>query len=193
MEQILDDYEPADDPSLDITENYNYIAQNDDFKTLCEFYYNKEYDIEEEGTFEDNYIDSKENFDFEKFCETTDFKDDIMNDLTKEILKDDKVYQRMDEIRQSYKENEQKYYNEKYEDYTNEELKTEMDELRKAPFMPTAVTMKRYKEKYIVLIWMLWNEPLKKQKTKSANRTPLLMMIGKDKQTTKGVKKLWKE
>lgn len=133
VEQILDDYEPADDPSLDITENYNYIAQNDDFKTLCEFYYNKEYDIEEEGTFEDNYIDSKGNFDFEKFCETTDFKDDIMNDLTKKILKDDKVYQRMDEIRQSYKEDEQKYYNEKYEDYTNEELETEMDELRKAP------------------------------------------------------------
>lgn len=133
VEQILENYEPADDPSLDITDNYNYIAQNDDFKTLCEYYYNDEYDIEEEGTFKDNYIDENGIFDFKKFCDKTYFQSDIMHDMDKAILKDDKVYQRMDEIRQSYKEDEQKYYNEKYEDYTTEELKAEMDELYETP------------------------------------------------------------
>lgn len=48
-------------------------------------------------------------------------------------MKDSKIYDRMDEIRQSYKEDEQRYYDEKYEGYTAKELNEEMDKLYEAP------------------------------------------------------------
>lgn len=134
VEQILDGYEPADDPAIYIIENYNYIAQNEDFKKLCEEYYNDEFDIEEDGTFKDNYIDADGNFDFEKFLENTDFEYDVLYyNLDQAILKDSKIYDRMDEIRQSYKEDEKAYYDSKYQDYTAEELNEEMDKLYEAP------------------------------------------------------------
>lgn len=131
VEQILDGYEPSDDAGIELS--YEDIAQNDDFKKLCEEYYNDEFDIEDDGTFKDNYIDENGVFDFDKFCQDTSFEYDIISDLDKAILKNSKIYDRIDELRQSYKDDEKEYYDEKYEDYTADELNEEMDELFEAP------------------------------------------------------------
>lgn len=131
VERIRDGYEPSDDGGIEL--DYSVVSQNGDFKALCEQYYNDEFDIEEDGTFNDNYIDADDNFDFEKFLEDTDFQHDVLYHLNQAILKDSKIYDRMDEIRQSYKEDEKAYYDSKYQDYTAEELNEEMNELYEAP------------------------------------------------------------
>lgn len=96
--QVLSDCEPKDDPGIDFRQNCNDIAQNADFVHLCEHYFNEE---EYEGNFSE-YIDNSGHFDFDRFCEETDFKSDIMHDLQNTVLTNDKVYQHIEDVRKSY-------------------------------------------------------------------------------------------
>lgn len=88
---------------LDLYENFSNFSQNEDFKTFCEHYYNEEYDIEEEGTFENNYIDKNGNFDFKTFCDTTYFKSDIMDDLTEAMLVGEKVNETLEQAKEEWR------------------------------------------------------------------------------------------
>lgn len=88
---------------LDLYENFFNFSQNEDFKRFCEHYYNEEYDIEEEGTFKDNYIDENGIFDFKKFCEKTYFQSDIGDDLTETMLIDWKVNVALDNAKEEWR------------------------------------------------------------------------------------------
>ena len=125
-EEILNDYEPADDSCVDLMDCY--IAQNTDFIQLCEHYYSEEY-----GSNFSDYINENSDFDFDRFCKETDFENDIMYDLQNAVLTDDRIYQQMKNIRESYKEEEQQYYEDKYKDYSEEELNEEIEYLREQP------------------------------------------------------------
>lgn len=118
------DYGPYDEHEagqFDLYDNFLEVSQNDDFKDFCKYYYKDGYDIEESGTFEDNYIDGNGNFDFEKFCEETDFKHDMMQPISGSILLGDKVREALEQAKEAWAEPgkeeewEQAYVNEDFE------------------------------------------------------------------------------
>lgn len=101
------DYDPYDEHEagqFDLYDNFLEVSQNDDFKDFCKYYYKDGYDIEESGTFEDNYIDGNGNFDFEKFCEETDFKHDMMQPISGSILLGDKVREALEQAKEAWAE-----------------------------------------------------------------------------------------
>lgn len=101
------DYDPWDEykaGQLDFYNNFLEVSQNEDFKRLCEYYYNDEYDIEEEGTFKDNYIDENGIFDFKKFCDKTDFRDEIMDLISMDILIEHKVREALEQAKEAWAE-----------------------------------------------------------------------------------------
>ena len=101
------DYDPYDEHEagqLDLYDNFFNFSQNEDFKTFCEYYYNEEYDIEEEGTFKDNYIKENGDFDFKKFYKKTDFNNDFMRPMTSRILLEDKVREELEQAKEAWAE-----------------------------------------------------------------------------------------
>ncbi len=101
------DYDPYDEHEagqLDLYDNFFNFSQNEDFKRFCEYYYNEEYDIEEEGTFKDNYIDENGIFDFKKFYKKTDFNNDVMRPMTSRILIEDKVREELEQAKEAWAE-----------------------------------------------------------------------------------------
>ncbi len=101
------DYDPWDEfdaGQMNLYDNFFNFSQDEDFKTLCEYYYNEEYDIEAEGTFKNNYIDENGNFDFYKFWCTTDFNNDVMRPMTTKILLGDEVREALDKAKEAWAE-----------------------------------------------------------------------------------------
>ena len=95
--------------------------QSEEFKTLCKYYYNEEYDIEESGTLEDNYIKGNGDFDFYKFESETNFTQDIADPYFEQMINDpdikekieqtnEKIYNDFDE-RMKAQSQEQEYNN----------------------------------------------------------------------------------
>ena len=58
---------------------------NNDFIQLCSKYFSEEY----EGDFETEFIDLNGNFDFKKFCDETEFKEDIAEPCFQQIIQID--------------------------------------------------------------------------------------------------------
>lgn len=101
------DYDPWDEfdaGQMNLYNNFFNFSQDEDFKTLCEYYYNEEYDIEAEGTFKNNYIDENGNFDFYKFWCTTDFNNDVMRPMTTKILLGDEVREALEQAKEAWAE-----------------------------------------------------------------------------------------
>lgn len=122
------DYDPYDEfdaGQMNLYDNFFNFSQNDDFKTLCEYYYNEKYDRKKynthEGTFKDNYIDGNGNFDFYKFWCTTDFNNDFMRPMTTRILLGDEVREALEQAKEAWAEPtkeeewEQAYVNKDFE------------------------------------------------------------------------------
>lgn len=143
--QILGTYIPKDDAGIDLKGNYELVQQNSDFIKLCKYYfdevfyytkalyYGKDiYKDEDIGTFNDNFIDENGKFDFIKFCNETWFENDVMREIDDAVLDSDAVFNHIDEIRESYKEDEQEYYENKYKNYSKDELMKALDDDNRA-------------------------------------------------------------
>ncbi len=73
------------------------FEQSEEFKTLCEYYYNEEYDTKESGTFEDNYIKENGDFDFYKFESETNFTEDIANPYFEQMINDPDISEKIEQ------------------------------------------------------------------------------------------------
>ena len=84
------------------------FEQSEEFKTLCEYYYNEEYDTKESGTFKDNYIKGNGDFDFYKFESETNFTEDIADPYFEQMINDpdinEKIEQTNEEIYNAFDE-----------------------------------------------------------------------------------------
>ena len=73
------------------------FEQSEEFKTLCEYYYNEEYDPKESGTFEDNYIKGNGDFDFKKFESETNFTQDIADPYFEQMINDPDINEKIEQ------------------------------------------------------------------------------------------------
>ena len=64
-----------------------------DFVHLCEHYYSKEY-----GSDFNEYINEQGDFDFERFCKETDFKTDIAEPFSEQLINDHEITERMEQV-----------------------------------------------------------------------------------------------
>lgn len=71
---------PTSFEKIQISKDMEVITQNDDFKQLCEHYYNENYDDD----FERAYM-KEDNFNYNDFCDETDFEEDIKESIFKEV------------------------------------------------------------------------------------------------------------
>lgn len=61
---------------------------------LCSKYFSEEY----EGDFETEFIDESGNFDFEKFCDETEFREDIAKPFYQQIIQEYDITERIEQV-----------------------------------------------------------------------------------------------